>query len=267
MSLPLSGKMASALPSLPLHGAHPPRLAGAGLPRRSQTAAILLMGYECNLRLTNPQCPFCNSVLHVTLNVSIWARPRHQTAAGAEHRGCEGCLAGAARSGSACCAKWRLASWVLLFYRQIHGHIIIRADESNSQGKEALHPRVLKELADRDAKSFSIIFEKSLEPRRRETLYLILKGVKKRTLEITDLSTSPLCLGRSWNRSYTKSHGGQGLDSRRHGFTKAMSCLTNLDTKWYRRTIEFQANTFPTTPLLTACHNWTRTQLEITETP
>lgn len=46
MSLPLSGKMASALPSLPLHGAHPPRLAGAGLPRRSQTAAILLVGWS-----------------------------------------------------------------------------------------------------------------------------------------------------------------------------------------------------------------------------
>lgn len=70
MSLPLSGKMASALPSLPLHGAHPPRLAGAGLPRRSQTAAILLMGWERSLHPPSPQCPFCNSALHVTLNGS-----------------------------------------------------------------------------------------------------------------------------------------------------------------------------------------------------
>ncbi|XP_040979916.1 uncharacterized protein LOC121233364 [Aquila chrysaetos chrysaetos] len=62
--------MASALPSLPLHGAYPPRLAGAGLPRRSQTAAILLMGWECSLRPPSPQCPFYNSALHVTLNGS-----------------------------------------------------------------------------------------------------------------------------------------------------------------------------------------------------
>lgn len=83
MSLPLSGKMASALPSLPLHGAHPPRLTGAGLPRRSQTAAILLTGRDRNPRPPSPQSPFCN-----TLNGSrVWARP--QTAAGAGQGGRE----------------------------------------------------------------------------------------------------------------------------------------------------------------------------------
>lgn len=83
MSLPLSGKMASALPSLPLHGAHPPRLTGAGLPRRSQTAAILLTGRERSPRPPSPQSPFCNR-----LNGSgVWARP--QTAAGAGQGGCE----------------------------------------------------------------------------------------------------------------------------------------------------------------------------------
>lgn len=83
MSLPLSGKMASALPSLPLHGAHPPRLTGAGLPRRSQTAAILLTGRERSPRPPSPQSPFCN-----TPNGSgVWARP--QTAAGAGQGGRE----------------------------------------------------------------------------------------------------------------------------------------------------------------------------------
>lgn len=85
MSLPLSGKMASALPSLPLHGAHPPRLTGAGLPRRSQTAAILLTGRERSPRPPSPQSPFCNM-----LNGSgVWARPWHQTAAGAGQGGRE----------------------------------------------------------------------------------------------------------------------------------------------------------------------------------
>ena len=41
---------------------------------------------------------------------------------------------------------------------------------------------------------------KSLVTGRRETFHPFLKRVERRTLGTTDLSASPLCLGRSWNR-------------------------------------------------------------------
>jgi len=36
---------------------------------------------------------------------------------------------------------------------------------------------------------------------KRETLCPFSKRVERKTLGTTDLSASPLCLGRSWNRS------------------------------------------------------------------
>jgi len=41
----------------------------------------------------------------------------------------------------------------------------------------------------------------SLVTGRKETLCPFLKTVGRRTLGTADLSASPLCLGRSWNRS------------------------------------------------------------------
>jgi len=74
----------------------------------------------------------------------------------------------------------------------------------NYLGPDEMHPRVLKALADAVAKPLSMIFERSRQsgevPGKRETLGPFLKKVERRTLGTTDMSASPLCLGRSWNR-------------------------------------------------------------------
>jgi len=79
-----------------------------------------------------------------------------------------------------------------------------------SMGPDEMHPRILRELADVVAKAMATCHGKlksqgsqvkTLVTGERETLCPFLKRVERRTLGIMDLSASPLCLERSWNRS------------------------------------------------------------------
>lgn len=61
--------------------------------------------------------------------------------------------------------------------------------------------------------------------RKRETLYLSLEMVERKTLWNTDLSASPLCMVRSWNRSSWKSvlrhmENKEEIQDNHHNLTK-----------------------------------------------
>jgi len=89
---------------------------------------------------------------------------------------------------------------------QVHDHLR-NLNTHKSMGPDKMHPRVLKELADAIARQLSMIFERSWQSKSlvtggREILCPFLKKVGRRNLGTTDLSASPLCLGRSWNRYF-----------------------------------------------------------------
>ncbi|CAM5085424.1 unnamed protein product, partial [Natator depressus] len=82
-----------------------------------------------------------------------------------------------------------------------------KLDEHKSMGPDALHPRVLKELAAVIAEPLAIIFENSWrsgelpDDWKKANVVPIFKKRRRRILGSTGQSASPQCLEKSWSRS------------------------------------------------------------------
>ena len=90
---------------------------------------------------------------------------------------------------------------------QIHDHLR-KLNIHKSMGPDEMHSRILRELSDVVAKPLPVIFQCSSGEVpgdwKKGNITPIFKKGKRMTLGTTDMSVSPLCQGRSWNRSSWK---------------------------------------------------------------
>ncbi|CAM4676436.1 unnamed protein product [Lepidochelys kempii] len=105
-----------------------------------------------------------------------------------------------------------------------------------SMGLEAMHPRMLMELADVIAKPLAIISENPWRSgevlddwkKGRYSAHLLKKG-RSRIWRTTDWSVSPQSPEKLWSRSILKHlEERKVIRNSQHGFTKVQSFLTNL---------------------------------------